>query len=128
MDTKTQKITSFTQLIVWQKGHRLVLLVYKITKKFPKDELFGLVSQLRRALISITSNIAEGFGRRSLKEKIHFYSIAAGSLTEVQNQLLIARDLGYITNQEFQVCAALSVEIAKLINALISKTKLSSNY
>jgi four helix bundle protein len=86
------------------------------------------VSQLRRALISITSNIAEGFGRRSLKEKVQFYYIAAGSLTEVQNQLLIAKDLGYITTEEFKEAANLSVEVAKLLNGLISKSKLSSSF
>jgi four helix bundle protein len=128
METKTQKISSFTQLYAWQKGHKLVLLVYGLTNKFPKHELFSLVSQLRRALISITSNIVEGFGRRSMKEKVQFYYIAAGSLTEVQNQLLIARDLSYITNEEFQSAANLSVEVAKLLNGLISKSKLSSNY
>lgn len=95
-----QKIQNFTDLIVWQKGHKLVLEVYKQTKKFPKDELFGLVSQIRRASVSITSNIAEGFGRFSEKEKLHFYSFAYGSLMEVQNQIIIAKDLGFINEEE----------------------------
>src|SRR3989344_224377 len=87
-----KKIQSFTDLEVWRESHKLVLMVYKFTKNFPKNELFGLTSQLRRAVVSITSNIAEGFSRFSYKEKIQFYSIAFGSLTEVQNQLLISKD------------------------------------
>jgi len=80
-----EKIKSFTDLISWQEGHKLVLLIYAITKKFPKEELFGLVSQIRRCAISITSNIAEGFSRKSKKEKINFYHISLDSLTELQN-------------------------------------------
>jgi four helix bundle protein len=128
METKIRKITSFTQLVAWQKGHMLVLLVYKLTKKFPREELFALISQIRRAVVSITSNIAEGFARKSIKEKVQFYYIAISSLTEVQNQLLIAKDLGYLTKQEFQEVAELSVEAAKLLNGLINKCKQSSSY
>jgi len=94
-------IKHFTDLIAWQKNHQLVLEIYKITKKFPKDELFGLTSQIRRAVVSITSNIAEGYGRYYFKEKIRFYTISRGSSTEVQNHLIIAKDLGYITEEEF---------------------------
>ena len=75
-----QKIKSFTDLKTWQEGHQIVILVYKITKEFPKEEIFGLVSQMRRAVVSITSNIAEGFGRQTYKEKVQFYYIAQGSL------------------------------------------------
>ncbi|MBI5733396.1 MAG: four helix bundle protein [Candidatus Kerfeldbacteria bacterium] len=92
----TAKIKTFTDLLAWQEGHKLVLMIYKITTDFPKTELFALVDQLRRAAVSITSNIAEGFSHQGYSEKIHFYSIAQGSVTEVQNQLLIARDIGYI--------------------------------
>ncbi|MBI4599730.1 four helix bundle protein [Candidatus Uhrbacteria bacterium] len=74
---------SFTDLKAWQEGHTLVLKIYKITQSFPKEEQFGLTNQLRRAAVSLTSNIAEGFGRGSYKEKAQFYSIALGSLTEV---------------------------------------------
>ena len=90
-------IKSFTDLIVWQKGHFLVLEIYKYASDFPKDELFGLTSQIKRAIISVTSNIAEGFKRHSKKEKIQFYYVALGSITEVQNHLIIARDLHFIT-------------------------------
>jgi four helix bundle protein len=90
------KIQIFTDLIVWQEGHKLVIEVYKITKQLPDIEKFGLVSQTQRSAVSITSNIAEGFGRRSEKEKIQFYFIAHGSLTELHNQLLIMRDTSLI--------------------------------
>ena len=90
------KITSFTDLAVWREGHKLVLAVYKLTRNFPEFEKFGLANQIQRAVISITSNIAEGFSRKNKKEKTQFFYTALGSLTEVQNQLLIARDLGYI--------------------------------
>jgi len=113
------KITSFADLKAWRKGHRFVLAIYRITRTFPKEEMFGLTSQLRRAAISITSNLAEGFGRRGIKEKIRFYMIALGSLREAQNQLLIAKDLGYITPEEFKELAEKSVEISKIINSLI---------
>ena len=90
-------IKTFTDLIVWQKGHALVLEIYKITSFFPKEELYGLTSQIKRAIISVTSNIAEGFVRYSKKEKVQFYYVSLGSITEVQNHLIIARDLHFIT-------------------------------
>jgi four helix bundle protein len=84
---KNGKIRSFTDLDAWKKGHELVLMVYKITKSFPNEEVFGLTIQMRRSAVSSTSNIAEGFSRHTHKEKIQFYSIALGSVTELQNQL-----------------------------------------
>lgn len=78
-----KKIQSFTDLNAWKEGHLLVILVYKITKSFPKDELFGIVNQMRRCAVSITSNIAEGFSRQTFKEKVQFYCISLGSLTEL---------------------------------------------
>ena len=117
------KIKSFTDLIAWRDGHKLVLEIYKITRDFPKEELFSLVNQIRRAAISITSNIAEGFSRKSYKEKLQFYCIAQGSVTEIQNQLLIARDVGYINNEKFQKVAEQTVNVHKLINGLIKYSK-----
>lgn len=117
------RIKSFTDLTVWQKGHGLVLKVYKLTKSFPQEELFGLTNQIRRAVISFTSNIAEGFSRNSYKEKVQFYSISLGSLTEVQNQLLIGKDLGYISKQEFDIIANETVELSRMTNGLIKKSK-----
>ena len=120
---QARKIKSFTDLIVWQEGHKLVIAIYKLTKQFPKDELFALSSQIRRAVISITSNISEGFSRKSQKEKIQFYYIALGSLTEVQNQPLVAKDIGYIDKTHFNEVAKQTVLISKLCNGLIKKTK-----
>lgn len=114
-----KKITSFTQLNAWQSGHKLVLIIYKITGIFPSSEKYCLIDQMRRSVISITSNIAEGFSRRSRKEKVQFYYIAKGSLTELQNQLLVSRDLGYISNEEFEEIANLTVIVSKLIQGLI---------
>ena len=98
-------------------------MIYVATKKFPKEEIFGLVMQIRRAAISFTSNIAEGFSRNSYKEKLQFYTIALGSLTEVQNQLLIARDIGYLSQKEFGDIAQQTVEVSKVTNGLIKKSK-----
>ncbi len=116
------RIQSFTDLITWQKGHQLVIGIYKITKHFPKEEKYGLSDQIRRASVSITSNISEGFYRRTADDKIHFYYLALSSTAEVQNQLLIARDLQYINNQIFQELAQDSIIIRKLISGLIKSS------
>lgn len=123
MNQETRKIKNFKDLIVWQKGHTLVLQIYKLSKEFPKEELFGLSNQIRRAIVSYTSNIAEGFSRTSYKEKAQFYATALGSLTEVQNQLLIARDLGYISQELFNELEEQLVVINKMTNSLIKKSK-----
>jgi four helix bundle protein len=117
------KIQSFTDLVVWKEGHRLVLNIYRITKKFPKEEIFALTSQIKRAVVSITSNIAEGFSRNSKKEKLQFYAIALGSLTEVHNQLLIAQDLKYISQLEFDEVKNQTVTINKLIHGLMKSAQ-----
>lgn len=113
-----EKIKSFIDLYAWQEAHKLVLIIYKITKNFPKEEIFGLISQMRRAAISITSNIAEGFSRNTSKDKYQFYSIAEGSLTELQNQLIAARDLDYLPSDKFQECGKQTIVVHKLINGL----------
>lgn len=118
-----KKIVKFTDLDAWQQTHKLVLEIYEITKKFPKEEMFGLVNQMRRAVISITSNIAEGFSRNSFKEKLQFYSRAQGSVTELQNQLIAAKDIGYISEEEFSNIAQQTVKVHKIINGLIKKSK-----
>lgn len=117
------KIQSFTDLEAWKRGHALTLEIYRITKLFPKEELFGLTSQIRRSALSITSNIAEGFSRKSPKEKIQFYFIALGSTTELQNQLLLSRDIGYIDNVVFSKIADLTVEVHKMLNGLIKSAQ-----
>lgn len=122
-----EKIKSFTQLKAWQKAHKFVLFIYLLTKDFPEEEKFGLVIQMRRAAVSITSNIAEGFGRRSKKEKVQFYTTAKTSNLEIQSQLLIGKDLAYITKENFNKAAELSIEISRLISGLI-KSSLNSQY
>ncbi len=114
------KIQSFTQLEVWKLAHLLVIEIYKTTELFPVKEKFGLTSQMRRSALSITSNIAEGFGRRSKKEKIQFYYIAKGSVTELQNQMLLSKDLEYLEKSKFEHLAATSVSIIKMLNKIIS--------
>lgn len=123
MNQQLPKIKSFTDIIAWQEGHKLVLMVYGKTKQFPKDEIFGLTSQMRRCAVSITSNIAEGFSRQSLKEKVQFYFISLGSLTELQNQALIARDIDYISKEEFKIIADKTVEVHKILNGLIKSLR-----
>lgn len=123
MNQELGKIKSFTDLDTWKEGHRLVLSIYKVTKLFPPEELFGLTNQLRRAVVSFTSNIAEGFSRHSYKEKLRFYYMALGSLTEIQNQLLVARDIGYLTKEDFDKLAEQTIKISKISNGLIKKTK-----
>jgi len=127
MNNESSKIKSFTDLNAWKEGHKLVLIIYKITKDFSRDELFGLTSQIRRAVVSITSNLAEGFSRQSYKEKVQFYCIAQGSVTELQNQLLIAKDIGYIDNKKFQEIAQQTIITHKLINGLIKKSRENYN-
>ncbi len=118
-----QKILSFTDLVAWREGHTLVLDVYRMTKEFPREELFGLTSQMRRCAVSITSNIAEGFSRNSWKEKLQFYSTSLGSFTELQNQLLVSRDVKYISTEVFNQIAEQSVLVSKLIRGLIKKSQ-----
>lgn len=113
------KIHSFKDLEAWKQGHLLVLSVYKITRQYPKDEQFGIINQMRRAAVSITSNIAEGFSRQTSKEKFQFYSIALGSLTELQNQLLISRDIGYLAESNFKKIDEQSLFVQKLIRGLL---------
>ncbi len=116
-------IKNFYDLNAWLKGHELVLLIYKITNFFPKEERFSLVDQIRRASVSVTSNIAEGFSRQSKKEKIQFYFMALGSLTEIQSQLFVSKDLSFMDKREFQECFELTVVIQKLLNGLIKSCK-----
>ncbi len=112
-------IKSFTDLLAWQKAHQLAVEIYKTTKTFPKEELFGLTSQIRRASISVPSNIAEGFSRASKKEKQQFYRIALGSLTETQSQLLMAKDIEILDPKKMKELAEKSVRVSKLLNGLI---------
>lgn len=118
-----KKIKEFTDLIAWQEAHRLVLKVYEVTKKFPKEELFSLTSQIRRSVVSVSSNTAEGFGRQSYKEKLQFYYIAQGSLIETKNQIFVARDVGYISNETSTEVVLQIEQTHRLLQGLITKTK-----
>lgn len=117
------KIKSFTDLIVWQEGHKLVILLYQITGTFPKQERYSLIDQMRRAAVSVTSNIAEGFGRQTYKEKIQFYYLAQGSLTELKNQIFIAKDIHYLKVSEFNLLMDHASHVHQLLQGLISKSK-----
>src|ERR1700722_4959061 len=117
------KIKQFTDLRPWQEAHILVLLIYKSTRSFPNDELFGLTNQMRRAAISITSNIAEGFGRQSYKEKIQFYYMAQGSLTELKNQIVTARDIGYLSAELSEKLFDQASSAHQILQGLIAKSK-----
>jgi four helix bundle protein len=114
-------VKSYKDLIVWQKSMDLVQMVYQATKEFPREELYGLTNQLRRAAISVPSNIAEGHARKSTAEFRNFLSIARGSLAEVETQLLIAQRLSYINKQRLEAILSIQVEVNKMTNALISK-------
>lgn len=111
---------SFTDLDVWKTGHKMVLKVYELTANFPRDELYGLISQMKRSSASVTANIAEGFGRIGSREKEQFYRIAAGSLFELKDQLLIAYDVGYINRINLDSTAVLANKCHAQLNALLS--------
>ncbi len=117
-------VATFRDLLVWKKGHILVVSTYKLTTNFPTSEQFGLTNQIRRAAVSITSNIAEGFSRRGINEKIQFYYMAHGSLSELENQLQIAKDIHYLNEDNYLEINSLMLETGKLLNSLINKTKL----
>jgi len=123
MNDKINKIQKFTDLYTWQEGHKLVLIIYKETEKFPGRENYGITDQMRRAAVSITSNIAEGFSRKSSKEKNRFYCMAQASLVELQNQLIISRDVGYLSSDEFKIIIDQSITTNKLLSGLSKATK-----
>ncbi len=112
-------LKSYRELIVWQKAMVLVKEIYQLTSSFPDDEKFGLISQMRRAAISIPSNIAEGWGRLSRKNYIQFLRISRGSLFELETQILIIKDLKYINDSK--EIEDLITEISKMLNSLIKK-------
>ncbi len=117
------KIHTFKDLETWKQAHILVLMIYKASSGFPKYELYSLVDQIRRAVVSISSNIAEGFSRNTKKEKVRFYNISLGSLLEIQNQTQIALDLNYIQEPTFSKIENQIILVQKLINGLIKSSK-----
>lgn len=120
-----RRAISFTDLKAWQECHKLCLQIYKLARSFPSDEQFGLASQIKRASVSVTSNIAEGSGRSAQKDKEHFYVMASGSLYEVKSQLLLARDLNFISASQFSGVADQANSAHRLLNGLIKSHKAS---
>ncbi|MBL4715453.1 MAG: four helix bundle protein [Bacteroidia bacterium] len=114
---------SFENLEVWQKSRKLVKAIYKTTEKFPKEEKFGLTSQIRRASVSVSSNIAEGSTRWSKKDKARFYEIAFGSLIEILNQLILSNDLGFLTTNKLKELRNDIESIGRMLTALYQSTK-----
>lgn len=121
-------MNTFRNLNVYIQAKELVKQVYELLKKFPKEEQYALCDQLRRAVISVPSNIAEGSGRQSEKDQAHFYTIAYGSLMETLSQLDVACDLGYLTQEEFEKLELIINEEAKMLSGLIAKRKRSLSY
>ena len=116
-------IQSYKDLEVWKKSVSLTLEIYKLTLKFPKEELYGLTIQIRRAIVSLPSNIAEGRSRGHVNEFIQFLKIAYGSGAELETQLIIAKEMGYITEKDYLSSTEKLSEIMRMLNGLISKLK-----
>lgn len=112
---------NFRKLSVWQKSHELTLAIYKSTASFPKEELYGLVSQMRRSASSVPSNIAEGCGRNTQSQLAHFLNIALGSASELEYQILLAKDLAFLSDQIFKEQTNQIVEIKRMLTALHQK-------
>lgn len=109
-------IQSFKDILAWQKAHDVVKEVYRLTKGYPKEELFVLVSQSRRCAISIPSNIAEGFRREGVQDSLHFYNMAQASLEELRYQIFLANDLQYISDVDYQSVKTVLEEASKTLN------------
>jgi len=116
-------IKSYKELVVWQKGMKLVKEVFLLTEKFPKSEVFGITSQMKRSAISIPSNIAEAFGRRSFKSSVQFYSFAYGSALELETQLIISKELSMAKETVFKPSEDLLLEVSKMLNVMIGRMK-----
>ena len=112
------KTQTFQDLIVWQKAHMLTLEIYKVTKRFPKEEVYGLISQMRRAAVSVSANVAEGYKKRGKLDKARFLNISEGSLNEIKYYLIHSKDLNYLSS-EYDKLNLLVDEISKLLSAYI---------
>lgn len=114
-------IKSYKDLIVWQRSMELAKEIFRLTAKFPKSELYGMVFQIRKSAVSICSNIAEGYGRKSHKEYCQFLAIAYGSALELETQLLLSKDLGFTNQNEFSRSESLLLEVLKMLNSITRK-------
>lgn len=119
-------MTSFRDLIVWKKSMLLVTTIYKLTNKLPEEEMFGLVSQIKRSAVSVPSNIAEGYGRNYRKDYSGFLQISRGSLYECQTQLEIAQNLSFLKSEDLNEIKNLSIEVEKMLNSLIKRLEQSA--
>jgi four helix bundle protein len=115
---------NFHELKIWEKSHALTLEIYEITRGFPKEELYGLTSQIRRSAASIPTNIAEGCGRNSEPEFIHFLQIAMGSTNETEYLLLLSQDLGFISPESFQILHNKLIEIKKMLSGFLQQLRI----
>lgn len=120
-DTKAEK--GFRKLLVWQRAHQWVLLIYKLTEKFPRHETFGLTSQMRRAAVSVAANMAEGYAAGGKGQFGRYLDIAQGSLAEVEYYLILAQDLKYITQADYEEAESLRAETGFLLHRLIDSLK-----
>jgi four helix bundle protein len=114
---------TYRDLVVWQKAMKMVQDVYKLTNDFPKEEIYGLTAQIRRCSVSIPSNIAEGYGRKSTQDYLRFLKISSGSLYELQTQLEIAFNLSYMAKEAFDLIYETSREIERMMSSLIAKVE-----
>ena len=119
----TNRINSYKELIVWQKSIELVTEVYSLTRNFPSEEKFGIVTQLNRAIVSVPSNIAEGWGRESSKNYLQFLRTSRGSLMEVETLILISKNLCYINEKEFEKITIGIEEVGKILQGLIKSVQ-----
>ncbi len=119
------KIYDFREVIVWQKAHILTLEIYKISSSFPKDELYALTSQMRRAALSVPANFVEGFNRKGLNDERRFYNIAQGSLAELQYFIILSKDLNYIDDVASNTLYELTIEVSKLLYSWIKSLERS---
>lgn len=113
-----QEKKGFKKLLVWQKAYKFSLVIYKYSQQFPSSEMYGLTSQLRRAAVSVSANIAEGSERQHKKEFVQFLSIARGSLAEVETYLMLAKDLGYFSEEIFAELDGQRIEVGRLLRGL----------
>lgn len=122
------KVSSYKELLIWQKGMDITEKVYILSNDFPKDEVFALTNQIRRSAVSVASNIAEGYGRKSTASNVHFVKIARGSLYELETQLLIALRIGYVKDEDLLEDILNSIaEEGKMINSFITKLEYIKN-
>jgi len=120
-EAQRHKVKTYRDLLVWQKAMQLVTQIYKITKSIPKNEIYGLISQIRRSSVSIPSNIAEGYGRKSTNDYVRYLQISSGSLYELQTQLEICLNLEYLPQKIFDKIYEQSREVERMLSSLIRK-------